>query len=233
MRPTPESFEEWNEIHALRHDLDKFYNHPNRIFRYIENRRIAVLLELADIHENDLVLEVGCGIGNILERINKGTLYGADISAVQIERASKRLGEKATFVKAPGESLPFEDKFFDRIICTEVFEHVLKPELILAEMKRVLKDEGIISLSIPNEKLINFTKSIILGTGFRRVLEPKESNWDLSLKNNLDEWHLHNYSLKLILKQAEDVFKVLKVKRIPNYMVPFRYVLQLRKKYEI
>jgi ubiquinone/menaquinone biosynthesis C-methylase UbiE len=230
MKPTKESFEQWNEIHARKHDLDKFYNHPNRIFRYIENKRIKVLLQLADINDNDKVLEVGCGIGNILERIPNGILYGADISAVQIERAVKRLGSKVTLVKAPGEALPFVDKFFDRILCTEVFEHVLEPELVIAEMSRVLKDEGIISLSIPNEKLINFTKSILLGTGFRRVLEPKESNWDLSSKNNLDEWHLHEYSLKLIMKQADEMFDILKMRRIPNYMVPFRYVLQLRKK---
>jgi ubiquinone/menaquinone biosynthesis C-methylase UbiE len=229
MKPTPESFEEWNEVHALKHDLDKFYNHPNRIFRYIENKRIKVLIEFGDINENDKVLEVGCGIGNILERIKIGRLYGADISSVQIERAKKRLGNKVTLVKAPGESLPFDDKFFDRIICTEVFEHVLKPELVIAEMKRVLKDEGIISLSIPNEKLINFTKSVILGSGLRRILEPKESNWDLSSKNNLDEWHLHEYSLNLIKDQVNKLFDITKIKRIPNYIVPFRYVLMLRK----
>ena len=40
MRPTEESFEKWNEEHAKKHDLDKFYNHPNFIFRYIEIKRI-------------------------------------------------------------------------------------------------------------------------------------------------------------------------------------------------
>jgi len=230
MRPTKESFEQWNEIHAKNHDLDKFYNHPNRIFRYIECKRISVLLGFADINENDKVLEIGCGIGNILERIKKGHLYGVDISEVQIERAKKRLGSGVNLTKAPGESLPFEDKFFDKIICTEVFEHVLEPQLIINEMKRVLKDGGIISLSIPNEKLINFTKSVILGTGLRRILEPKESNWNLASKNNLDEWHLQDYSLTLIKKQAEQLFNISQIKRIPYFFLPFRYVLRLEKK---
>ncbi len=139
MKPSPAGFEKWNEVHAIKHDLDKFYNHPNRLFRYIENKRINVLLREADIGPDDKVLEVGCGAGHILERIPQGKLTGVDISAIQIERAKKRLAGKAELIIANGEYLPFENKSFDRIICTEVFEHVLEPELVLAEMKRVLQ----------------------------------------------------------------------------------------------
>lgn len=229
MKPSPEGFEKWNEEHAIKHDLDKFYNHPNRLFRYIENKRINVLLREADIHPKDRVLEVGCGAGHILERIPRGSLTGVDISPVQIERSKKRLGTRAELLIAKGENLPFEDESFDRIICTEVFEHVLEPELILREMKRVLKKNGIISLSIPNEKLIIFTKKILLNCGLRRVLEPKESQWDLAAKNNLDEWHIHEYGLKLIKEQSLKLFKILSVSRIPFYFLPFRYVLKLSK----
>src|SRR5512138_2756189 len=100
MRPTRGTFEEWNEIHAKKHDLDKFYNHPNRLFRYIENKRIKKLIQAAKIGSADLVLDLGCGIGNILEKIETGILYGVDISAIQIERAKKRLKGKATLIKS-------------------------------------------------------------------------------------------------------------------------------------
>jgi len=229
MRPSPEGFEKWNEEHAIKHDLDKFYNHPNRLFRYIENKRISILLKEADIQPQDKVLEVGCGAGHILEKIKQGSLTGVDISPVQIERARKRLGRRAELILAKGENLPFKNESFDRIICTEVFEHVLEPVLILAEMKRVLKNKGIISLSVPNEKLIIFTKKILLNCGLRRVLEPKESQWDLAAKNNLDEWHIHEYGLKLIKDQSLKLFKILSVSRIPFYFIPFRYVLKLSK----
>lgn len=229
MKPTKETFEEWNEIHAIKHDLDKFYNHPNKIFRYIENKRIRILIKFAEIKDDEFVLDLGCGIGNILERIDKGKLYGVDISKIQIEKARKRLGSKAILTQSPGEDLPFDDKFFNKILCTEVFEHVLEPTELLKEMKRVLKDEGIISLSIPNEKLINFTKNILLKYGLKWVLEPKESNWDLASKNNLNEWHLNEYSLKLILEQIKGLFYTIKIRRIPFRFLPFRYVLKLKK----
>ena len=110
MKPSPEGFENWNEEHALKHDLDKFYNHPNRLFRYVENKRISVLLAEADIGPDDKVLEVGCGAGHILERIPNGKLTGIDISPLQIERAGARLGSKAELIKARGEDLPFKNK---------------------------------------------------------------------------------------------------------------------------
>ncbi|HAX47882.1 MAG TPA: methyltransferase domain-containing protein [Ignavibacteria bacterium] len=229
MRPQPGEFKKWNEEHAIKHDLDKFYNHPNRLFRFIENKRIRVLITEADIRPDDNVLEVGCGAGHILERINCGRLTGIDISPVQIQRAKARLGSKAKLIEAEGERLPFPDQSFERILCTEVFEHVLEPEKLLIEMKRVLKDDGIISLSVPNEKLIIFTKQILLNSGLRRVLEPKQSNWDLAAKNNLDEWHIHKYGLNLIKEQASELFKILRIKRIPFYFIPFRYVLKLSK----
>lgn len=49
--------------------------------------------------------------------------------------------------------------------------------------------EGIISLSIPNEKLIIFTKQLYVKTGFKRVPEPKNSQWDLASKKQFTEYN--------------------------------------------
>lgn len=229
MRPTTENFEKWNEEHATRHDLDKFYNHPNPVFRYIENKRIRKLIELAEIKQADKVLEVGCGAGHILERIPEGKLYGIDISDIQIKRAKERLGDKAELKKSPGEEIPYEDKFFDKILCSEVIEHVLDPIPLLKEMKRVLKDDGILSLSIPNENLINSTKKLLRNLGLTRIIAPKKSGWDLASKNNLDEWHLTEYDLKLITKHVNGIWNIKGIAKVPNFAVPFRYVLKMTK----
>jgi ubiquinone/menaquinone biosynthesis C-methylase UbiE len=229
-RPGKDDFAAWNEIHAEKHDLDKFYNHPNRIFRFIENKRVNVLVEFADIKVDSLVLDAGCGNGHILERIDKGKLTGIDISPLQIQRAKAKIGDKAELEQAPIEKMPFADKYFDRIICTEVFEHTLEPEAGIKEMHRVLKDDGIISISVPNEKLITLTKKFLLNFGLRRVLEPKESKWDLASRNNLEEWHLHEYSLSRIISEVKELFNVVKISKIPYFFIPYRYVLKLTKK---
>lgn len=228
-KPTSETFEQWNEVHAEKHDLDKFYNHPNPLFRYIENKRIRKLIELAGIRDNDKVLEVGCGAGHILERVPNGKLYGIDISEIQIKRANERLGKRVELKKAPGEKIPYEDKYFDTILCSEVIEHVMEPLPLLKEINRVLKDDGLLSLSIPNENLINFTKSALKTFGLKRIIEPKKSSWDLASRNNLDEWHLHEFNLKLIMKYIDGLYEPTKISRIPVFFIPFRYVLILKK----
>ena len=45
--------------------------------------------------------------------------------------------------------LPFPAEFFDRIICSEVLEHVRDPGQALAELSRVLKQGGLVALSVP------------------------------------------------------------------------------------
>jgi ubiquinone/menaquinone biosynthesis C-methylase UbiE len=229
MKPTPDTFEQWNEVHASKHDLNKFYNHPNPLFRYIENKRIYKLIALAQIKDNDKVLEVGCGAGHILERVPNGRLFGIDISEIQIKRAKEKLGSRVELTKAPGEKIPYDNAYFDKILCSEVIEHVLDPLPLLIEMKRVLKDDGVLSLSIPNENLINLTKKALKTFGLKRMIEPKKSGWDLASKNNLDEWHLHEFNLDLINKYIKGIFVPVKISRIPFFFIPFRYVLLLKK----
>jgi len=142
MRPTVETFEQWNEEHAIRHDLDKFYNHPNPLIRYIENKRIRTLIELAEIEDTDQVLEVGCGAGHILERVDHGILHGIDISDVQIQRAQARLGRRVELKKSAGESIPYGDKSFDKILCSEVIEHVPNDQRVIENVSNLLAPQG-------------------------------------------------------------------------------------------
>lgn len=231
MKPTKENFEKWNEELAEKHDLDKFYNHPNFAFRYIEQKRIQKLIDVAEIKASDKVLEVGCGAGHILEKIKQGKLYGIDISEIQIERTKKRLGSRVELKKAPGENIPYEDKYFDKVLCSEVVEHVLDPREVLKEISRVMKDDGILSLSIPNEDVINSTKKFLKKTGLIKVIDnSKETEgWELASKDNLDEWHLHAFSLELAEKFAKDIFRATKIVKIPNAIFPARFVIQYRK----
>lgn len=231
MKPTKETFEQWNEELASKHDLDKFYNHSNFAFRYIEQKRIDKLIELAEIKPSDKILEVGCGAGHILEKIKAGKLYGIDISEIQIERTRKRMGIRVELKKAPGEDIPYEDKYFDKVLCSEVIEHVLDPREVLMEISRVMKDDGILSLSIPNEEVINSTKKFLKKTGLIKIIDDTKDTegWELATKDNLDEWHLHSFSLELAEKFSKDIFVMSKVVKIPNAVFPARFVIQFKK----
>lgn len=48
-----------------------------------------------------------------------------------------------------GKSIPFPDNTFDGILSTEVFEHIFNPDEIILEIKRVLKNQGLILITCP------------------------------------------------------------------------------------
>ncbi len=60
----------------------------------------------------------------------------------------KRKGIKA--MNGSIEKIPFEDKHFDIIILTEILEHLPNPGISLEEVRRVLKDDGVVVVSVPN-----------------------------------------------------------------------------------
>ena len=54
-----------------------------------------------------------------------------------------------TEIVCDGHDLPFLDQAFDGVICQAVLEHVIDPPRVVAEIHRVLVDDGIVYSEIP------------------------------------------------------------------------------------
>jgi SAM-dependent methyltransferase len=66
-------------------------------------------------------------------------------------------------VNAQNLRLPFEDRTFDLIICTEVLEHLLWPQQLLRECFRLLSEKGKLILSVPNIVSLSYRIAWIMG----------------------------------------------------------------------
>ena len=86
-------------------------------------------------------LEVGCGTGRNLPRYSVETLVALEPDADTLAKA-KRRAPTALFVRASAQALPFRDGTFDTVVSSLVFCSVPDPRAGLAEVKRVLKDDG-------------------------------------------------------------------------------------------
>lgn len=98
------------------------------------------------------VLDVGCGIGGHLARLNSASIelrVGVDPGLSGLIKG-KKLFPDIYFVNANGYALPFQAHSFDLVICIDVIEHVEQPEDLLKEIHRVLKPEGAMFLQTPN-----------------------------------------------------------------------------------
>jgi len=92
------------------------------------------------------ILDVGCGTGRYLERLNPdNVLVGLDLSRSMLAAASKRVPH-AVFHAGSAVNLPFPDQSFDVVYSVRVIQHIQEQEKMITEMKRVCKPGGQILL---------------------------------------------------------------------------------------
>lgn len=108
--------------------------------------------------ENKKILDLGCGKGmvgyliKIQRNLTGSELIGMDISE-ELLGFSKKHNIYDKLIKGDiTKKLPFKDKSFDLIICSEVIEHMEKRigELLLREMHRIINKDGRIIITTPN-----------------------------------------------------------------------------------
>ena len=109
---------------------------------------------------NDRILDVGCGTGrHVVEACRRPCcVVGVDCDPDELRFCKGYLyclicdGEmraKANLLLGDGDRLPFADGSFDRVICTEVLEHVPDDARVVRELARVLRPGGTMAVSVP------------------------------------------------------------------------------------
>jgi len=110
--------------------------------------------------ENDAVLDVGCGTGSYMIALAKmgRKCYGIDpfYDVSLLEARRKALEEKVSvgLCQGVGENLPFKGESFDIVLCISTLQHVSDQQQTLREIGRVLKNKGLLLVSIPTVRNI-------------------------------------------------------------------------------
>jgi len=123
---------------------EMYYEHLNRY------------VSLEDQISGKIVLDAACGVGygtNILAD-SATKVYGIDIDKESISYAQKKyFSDNITFEVASVTKLPYEDNYFDVVVSFETIEHLSRKdqEKFLAEIKRVLKEDGRLIISTPDK----------------------------------------------------------------------------------
>lgn len=100
------------------------------------------------------VLDIACGdgYGSYYMSQYANNVVGVDIDKVTINSAkNKYINNNLSFLEGSIIDLPFEDNLFDLIVCFETIEHIKEYDKAIQQIKRVLKNEGLLIMSTPNK----------------------------------------------------------------------------------
>ena len=104
---------------------------------------------LSPLRGDERALDVGCGTGALAYALapHVGEVVGVDGSEEYIAAAREGAPPNCTFEVADAEALPFPYGDFDLVGCIRVLHHVHRPELVVAELARVMQRGGRILLA--------------------------------------------------------------------------------------
>jgi ubiquinone/menaquinone biosynthesis C-methylase UbiE len=143
----------------------RFSTNPHGWFNWVFDTLIKLPVE-------SRILELGCGSGEMWKecasRIPAGWVITlTDLSDGMLDATWRNLvplGRNFKFEQMDAQSIPYGDKSFDAVIANHMLYHVPDLEMALAEIKRVLKDDGhLITTTVGNahiQEIVQWLKRV-------------------------------------------------------------------------
>ena len=98
------------------------------------------------VEDNSKILDVGVGLGRLLEPFDNLQRFGMDISAGYLTHA-KRKGINVCMSLI--DDMPYKEKYFDAVVTTDVLEHVIDLNKSISKILSVLKPGGVLVVRVP------------------------------------------------------------------------------------
>ncbi|EKD42848.1 MAG: Glycosyl transferase group 1 [uncultured bacterium] len=202
----------------------KIVDDQSRLLRSpIYRDKIQIIYKYLKNKEGKL-LDIGFGPGHLEKKLSKKsklTLFGLDISKIAVENARNRL--KGKYLVGNIYKLPYMPASFDFILALDILEHLPPEKVFLAykEIAKVLKDGGILVVSIPlNENLEQMMLKGRNPNAHLRVYTPLILKTELKLSGFkiVSEKYLSAFRTKYKLKSLLVKLSPIKLKK-PNLLI--------------
>ena len=189
-------------------------------------KTLSILETFLKVQKNDLVLDLGCGPGNLIYPLLKYTskIIGIDISKNALTVAKKYfVCKNVGFILADAENLPLRDECLDKIFAFEVLEHLPNPQKALIEIYRVLKPRGLLVM-LQQYRLDDY--AVIWHRFLYKIHLVKNAHSHLEMEhiNQLkpEEWIrlLAKSKFKLILRMATSILPPIPIYYVLSVLFP-------------
>ncbi|MGL5125357.1 MAG: class I SAM-dependent methyltransferase [Fusobacteriaceae bacterium] len=134
--------------------------------KYFSNPRKNVLEMIPLEKRNGKILEIGAGTGATLVYAKESgfakEVHGIDL--VELDGQNHPFIDKFSIGNIEEIEVPYKEKEFDVILLLDILEHLVNPKEMLINLKKYLKDDGYILISLPNfRELINMRNIFLKG----------------------------------------------------------------------
>lgn len=172
-----------------------------------------------DIKDKMRVLELGCGTGVMwkdhMELINNvSELVLTDFSAGMLQSAKEMLGEnkKLSYNVVDIQNIPYEDNSFDIVIANMMLHHIPQIHEGLAEVRRVLKQNGIFYCATYGENgIVEYISSLL-----KQYNVEGRQNKNFTLQNGKEILSKHFQSV--VRYDYEDALEVTDIDDMADYV---------------
>lgn len=188
--------------YATKNNIPEYYPYENKVwlagFAVIIKRDVLDQIGLLDLrygkgyYEDDEdkpihVLEIGCGCGATLAKI-KYLWPHAEVKGIELIGAVADIGANNLDIIQGNieemDALPYRDDYFDYVIFADVLEHLREPQKVLEKIRRYMKNDAALIVSVPN--FMNITVMLPLLRG----------NLEYADEGILDKTHLKMFTMK-------------------------------------
>jgi len=113
--------------------------------------RSPIICSMMRAQGGERILDLGSGLGYFAEKISAcaSMTVCVDICSDNLLTIQKRRAVPLVLLHASAEAMPFKDASFDKVLCSEVIEHIQNENAVLDEIARVIMPGGILVLTVP------------------------------------------------------------------------------------
>ncbi|HEX2268673.1 MAG TPA: class I SAM-dependent methyltransferase [Pyrinomonadaceae bacterium] len=136
---------------------------------FVNERLDEITAEFSPYRQNNRLLDIGCGAGNLLQaaRKNGWNAQGLDVSAGAIKHVR---GLDFEVFEGELQDAAFPSQHFDVITAAELLEHLFDPQPLLNEVARILRPGGLFWTTTPHARGLS---GRLLGLNWRCVWPPE------------------------------------------------------------
>lgn len=196
---------EFYDDEASQYDLKRYQSQSGHLWNQLQLNAVNVFIKAINA-KNPIIMDLACGTGRFAIESAKyaSHVYAVDKSSRMLEIArekciSRGIVDKCTFIQSDAAKINLDSNTVNIVLCINALSHLHRLPSVFAEVRRVLKPNGLFIFNYPNLSSYLFPFGYWITRKEKSILENVYTRW---LRNEEINQLLRDINFHLIAKQG-------------------------------